>query len=118
MSTGPLVYMLDSNVFSRVLDGVLPLPEKAGRRFLVTGVQADECRATRDPNRRAGLLRAIEEVDPELCAAASFCWDIEGAGWDQASWNDGTGRFEAMLARLKVLDPKPSRKSRTRSETS
>lgn len=103
-------FMLDTNVFSRLCDGVLLLPAKTGRRLLVTGVQADECRATRDPVRRAGLLQAIEEVAPELRAAASFCFGVEGAGFSQASWNDGTGRFEAMLARLKILNPKPPKK--------
>lgn len=102
--------MLDTNVFSRVLDGVLPVTRKAGRRFLVLGVQADECKATRDPARRAGLLRAMEEVAPKLCAAASFCFGIEGAGFGQAHWNDGTSRFDVMLSRLKVLDPKPPKK--------
>ncbi|MCJ2092048.1 hypothetical protein MKK67_05950 [Methylobacterium sp. J-072] len=110
MSADPEAFMLDTNVFSRVCDGVLPVPSKAGRRFLVLGVQTDECRATRDPSRRATLLRAVEEVDPDLVPAASFCFGIEGAGWDQANWNDGTGRFEAMLARLKVVDPKSPKK--------
>lgn len=101
--------MLDTNVFSRVLDGVLSLPARGERRFLVTGVQADECRSTPCPVRRAGLLQTIEEIAPELCLASSFCFGIEGAGWDQAEWNDGTGRFDAMLSRLKVIDKKPRR---------
>ena len=98
--------MLDTNVFSRILDGVLLPPARSGRRFLVTGVQADECRAAPSPDRRAGLLQTIEEVAPELCLASSFCLDVEGAGFEQAEWNDGTGRFDAMLSRLKVLDKK------------
>ncbi|MCJ2102009.1 hypothetical protein [Methylobacterium sp. E-046] len=104
--------MLDTNVFSRVCDGMLPLLNKTGRRFLVTRVQADECRATCDPVRRAGLLQAIEEIAPELCQAASFCLDIEGAGFDQAEVGDDTNQFDAMLTRLKVLDPKPPRKDK------
>jgi hypothetical protein len=112
MSTEPQAFMLDTNVFSRVLDGVLPLPAKTGRRFLVTGVQADECRSTPCPTRRAGLLQAIEEIAPELCLASSFCLGIEGAVFGQAEWNDGTGRFEDMLARLKALD----RKQRTEAQ--
>lgn len=99
-------FMLDSNYFSRVLNGAVRLPEKAGRRFLVVGVQADECQRTPCPTRRAGLLRVIEEIAPDLCPAASFCADIEGAGSDQAEINDGTGQFEAMLARLRTLDRK------------
>ena len=106
MTTKPQAFMLDTNVFSRVLDGVLSLPAKTGRHFLVTGVQADECRSTPCPTRRAGLLKAIEEIAPKLCLASSFCLGIEGAGFGQAEWNDGSGKFEGMLARLKVLDKK------------
>lgn len=109
MSVEPAAFMLDTNVFSRVLDGVLTLPSKDGRRFLVTGVQADECRATPCATRRAGLLQAIEEIAPELCLASTFCFDIEGSGFGQAEWNDGTGRFDAMLGRLKHIDRKPQR---------
>ncbi|KOX41414.1 hypothetical protein ADL19_31580 [Streptomyces purpurogeneiscleroticus] len=106
MTTEPHALMLDTNIFSRVLDGVLSLPARGERRFLVTGVQADECRSTPCPVRRAGLLRTIEVIAPELCLASSFCLGIEGAGFDQAEWNDGSGKFEGMLARLKALDKK------------
>lgn len=106
MTTEPQTFMIDTNVFSRVLDGILPLPAKDGCRFLMTGVQADECRSTPCPTRRAGLLQTIEEIAPELCTASSFCFGVEGAGWNQAEWSDGTGRFKRMLERLKILDKK------------
>ncbi|MDP4026982.1 hypothetical protein Q8W71_30800 [Methylobacterium sp. NEAU 140] len=109
MSEPSPAFMLDTNVFSRVVDGVIPVPAAAGRRLLVTGVQADECRATPCPARRAELLRAIEELAPELCLASTFCLGIEGAGFGQAEWNDGSGRFDAMLTRLKAIDRKPPR---------
>ena len=44
--------------------------------------------------------------------AESFALDIEGAGFDQANWNDGTGKFEKMLNRLQELDGKSKKKSR------
>jgi rRNA-processing protein FCF1 len=36
--------------------------------------------------------------------ASSFAFDIEGAGFDQAYWNDGSGKFQKMRKRLQVLD--------------
>jgi hypothetical protein len=45
-------------------------------------------------------------VSPAWIPASSFAWDIEGAGWDEACWNDGTGQFEEMLTRLRELDLK------------
>ena len=102
-------YMLDTNVFNALLDGEIALDAMAGRRLLVTGIQAGECRLTSDPVRRAALLKMIEVVDPEVCLAASFAFDIDGAGLGQANWNDGTGTFERMHTRLKELDKKPRR---------
>ncbi len=101
-------YMLDTNVFNGVLDGkALPASFANVRRILlVTGIQADELRATGKPERRAALLAVYEEIRPTSLPASSFAFDIEGAGFDQAYWNDGSGNFEKMLARLRQLDPK------------
>ncbi|HEY2915324.1 MAG TPA: hypothetical protein VGK21_18310 [Candidatus Angelobacter sp.] len=97
--------MLDTTFFNHVLDGKI-LPESfVGRRLLVIGVQADELRATRNTIRRADLLAVYEEICPMSVLASSFTFDIEGAGFGQACWNDG-GNFEKMLARLQQLDPK------------
>src|ERR1700730_4859051 len=95
----PLVhldYMLDTNVFNDALAGKISSAVFAGRRLLVTGVQAAELRATKNTTRQADLLVTFEDVKPPVLAASSFALDIEGAGWDQAEWNDGSGNFEKM----------------------
>jgi predicted nucleic acid-binding protein len=100
-------YMLDTNVFNDVLDDKISLASFAGRRLLVIGVQADELRATpEDPTtrRRERLLAVFAEINPEVLPASSFAFDVEGAGLDQAYWNDGSGNFEKMLSRLRELD--------------
>jgi len=99
-------YMLDTNVFNGVLDGKALPASFANERLLVTGIQAAELRATGKPERRAALLAVYEEIRPTSLPASSFAFDIEGAGFDQAYWNDGSGNFEKMLARLRQLDPK------------
>lgn len=100
-------YMLDTNVFNDVLDGEISSALFAGHRLLVIGVQADELRATReDPKRRENLLAVFGKINPEVVLASSFAFDIEGAGFDQAYWNDRSGNFEKTLARLKELDRK------------
>lgn len=106
MTTVRHSYMLDTNVFNAVLDGRVLPASFVGRRLLVTGVQAAELHATEKPERRAALLAAYEEIRPTSLPASSFAFDIEGAGFDQAYWNDGSGKFEKMLARLRQLDPK------------
>lgn len=102
-------FMLDTTVFNDLRDGKIVLSSFAGARLLVTGIQLDELRATKDPSRRECLLAMFEQVDPSVEPASSFAFDIEGAGFDQAYWNDGSGTIERMLQRLQELDP--SRKS-------
>jgi predicted nucleic acid-binding protein len=97
-------YLLDTNVFNDLLDGKMALALVEGRRVIVTGVQKGELMDTRDPGRTAALLTIFEEVEAETVLTASAAWDISGAGWDQACWNDETGRYEKMLARLRALD--------------
>jgi predicted nucleic acid-binding protein len=111
----PLVhlgYMLDTNVFNDALAGKISSAVFAGRRLLVTGVQAAELRATKNTTRQADLLVTFEDVKPTVLAASSFALDIEGAGWDQAEWNDGSGNFEKMRDRLRWLDKESRKKNR------
>lgn len=97
-------YMLDTNVFNDVLDGKIPLTSLRGRWLFVIGVQVHELRATRDDSRRADLLAVFDEIRPGSTLASSFCFGIEGAGFDEANWNDGSGKFDKMLALLQHFD--------------
>jgi len=109
MSSETRPRMLDTNVFNKLLDGELSTAALTGQ-LLITGVQKAELKATSNVERRTALLSIVEEVNPSLQPAASFSWDIEGAGWNEAYWNDGTGKFESMLERLKELDLKSGKK--------
>jgi predicted nucleic acid-binding protein len=104
-------YMLDTNVFNGLLDGKALPASFASQRLLVTGIQAAELRATGKPERRAALLAVYEESRPTSLLASSFAFDIEGAGFGQAYWNDGSGNVEKMLARLQQLDPRKKSRS-------
>ena len=106
-------YMLDTNVFNDALDGKISAAAFAGRRLFVIGVQADELRATKNPPERAtALLSKFEEVKPTVLPASSFAFGIEGAGFGQAEWNDGSGMFENMRNRLGQLDKDRKKKPR------
>jgi len=76
--------MLDTNVFNHVLDGSMAAAEFAGRAMFVTGIQADELKATKDPGRQKALLAVFDQIAPNPLLASSFAFDIEGAGFDQA----------------------------------
>lgn len=97
-------YMLDTNVFNDVLDRKISSGSFTGRRMLVIGVQAAELRATPETLRREKLLAVFEEINPDTVPASSFAFDVEGAGLDQAHWNDRSGNFQKMLDRLQQLD--------------
>jgi predicted nucleic acid-binding protein len=98
--------MLDTTVFNAVLEGRVSVALLAGSRLFVIGVQADELQATRNQKKRAELLAVFEQIHPITVPASSFAFDIEGAGLDQAYWNDGSKNFQRMLANLQQLDGK------------
>jgi len=109
--TAAEAYMLDTNVFDRVLEGRISLSSFGGRRLLVIGIQRDELSKAKDP-RRTELLATFAAINPTVVPAASMHWNIEGAGLDQACWNDGSGTFDKMLDRLRALDAKKKKKPR------
>ena len=98
------IYMLDTTVFNHLVEGKISLTPFDKHLLLTIGVQLDELRATSDCSKRTLLLAKFEEIKPETILASSFAFDIEGAGWDQACWNDGSGKFGNMLKRLQELD--------------
>ena len=103
--------MFETNAFNHVLHGNIPLPALAGKRILSTRVQRDELNKTKEPpGRREELLEIFDKIAPEIMHASSFLLGVEGAGFDQACWNDGSGNFDKMLGRLGELDAKNKRR--------
>jgi len=118
--------MFDTNVFNRILDGQLSI--EASRGPLVayaTHIQRDEILNTKDPNRRAQLLRVFHEKTSESEPTSSFSlgtsrldearlagdrviptssavWDA--SSWDEASWGDADNIFDSMKVELDDLN--------------
>jgi predicted nucleic acid-binding protein len=107
-------YMLDTNVFNDLLDQKISPSLFAGYDVIATGIQLDELKATRRDERRASLIKVFNGVAPVHPPPSSFALDIEGAGLDQAYWNDQTGIFGAMLASLQARDGKDKGKNQVR----
>ena len=96
-------YVLDTNIFNRVLDGRFELSAlPVGSAFVATTVQLEELRKTRDPARRAALIQIFEDVKPEL-VSPSFALDVAGAGLDEGSFrqSDAAARLHADLEAIK-----------------
>jgi len=105
------IYMLDTNVFNDLVDGKLRLPaDLSGIRLVVLGVKLDELKATGLADRRRRLIQQFEQLQPEMQKAQTFCFDISGAGLDEALWGSKPDRFAKMLATLHDRDRK-SRKA-------
>ena len=110
LSNEALTYMLDTNVFNDVLWGKFPLSIFKQRQLIVTGIQRDELNKTENDETRAALLGRFTTVDSVVVPAASLAFGIEGAGWGQAHWDDGSGNIERMRRRLQQLDGRKKRR--------
>jgi predicted nucleic acid-binding protein len=109
MTKGP-PYMLDTNIFNRVLDQKTPTSLFANNRVIATWIQAAELRQTPNEERRTSLLSVFTDIIPQPSPASSFVFDIDGAGLDQANWSKGPKRFQDMLAMLHMLDHKKKKR--------
>jgi hypothetical protein len=56
------VYMLDTNVFNRVLDGTLFIPKHGNFSLQATRIQMSELNATKDAKRRQDLSTVFERI--------------------------------------------------------
>lgn len=105
-------YMLDTVVFNRILDDKISiaLPTGGISRLLVTNMQLAQLCATRDEQRRNNLLSVAKKVNPEKILAEAFCFDVDGAGMDEAKWCENIPEFEEMCTHLITLDKKSKKK--------
>jgi hypothetical protein len=109
-------YMLDTTLFNDVLDGEVSIAPCSKLHLLVTGIQLAQLQATKCSRRRARLLITFEQVNPDSLPASSFAFGIEGAGFDEAYFNDGSGNFEKMLDRLRKLDSCDKKKRKSKDQ--
>jgi hypothetical protein len=66
-------YMFDTNVFNRIVDGVISLPTLTGRVVAyATHIQRDEINNTKNPERRAALAQVFGDVVAGLPPTDSF----------------------------------------------
>jgi predicted nucleic acid-binding protein len=100
-------YMLDTNIFDRVVDGKTPLAAFAERSVFATHVQRDELGAA-CPERARALLEKFEVIDPGKLATVSAAWNV--SKWGEAGWGDDDRLWEQILGRIKELDQKKAKK--------
>ncbi|MCX5723099.1 MAG: hypothetical protein NTX84_00995 [Nitrospirae bacterium] len=103
-------YVLDTNVFNRILDGKLQLSALSNcDQYVVTNVQLRELEATPDALRRELLVQIFHQVTAEHALTESFAWDIPGSGWGESKWNSDDGkRINSLKTSLDFLHEKPN----------
>lgn len=97
-------YMLDTNIFNRVLDGKFALSALPGSSFAATKVQLEELKRTSDQVRRTMLLQKFEEIGPDIIPS-SFSLGIAGAGFNEGTWSNGDDA-QKLHAALEALRSK------------
>ncbi len=124
--SAPLKCMFDTNVFNRILDGVISLQSLTGGVVAhATHVQRDEINNTKDAGRRMALAEVFGEAVAESTPTDSFVlgvsrlgearlggervvpttsavWDV--SRWDQASWGTDDNLYSRLKTELDTLN--------------
>jgi predicted nucleic acid-binding protein len=96
-------YMLDTNIFNRIADGLLSVDVFTTKKLFATHVQFDEVENNKNAERRTQLIKAFAEVAAQKMPTSSAAFDV--SRWDECGWSDGD-LFEKMLVSLKDCDEK------------
>ena len=76
-----VMYMFDTNVFNRILDGVIPIQAMRGHVVAcATHIQRDEIDNTKNSDRRAALARIFRNVVTESLSTASAVVGVSRVG--------------------------------------
>jgi hypothetical protein len=103
-------YVVDTNIINWLVNGKLSLDDLPGDgEYVATHVQVDELKETKDAELREKLLCKFNEIISETILAETFCFNVKGAGLNQAKWSDDGG---ILYKRIKTdLDNKKPRKN-------
>ena len=124
--TAALDCMFDTNVFNRILDGVVPVTSLSGRvRVHATHIQFDEIARTKNDKRRkaleavfgnvtgtgvptASLVLGVSRIGEarlggeHIVSTNSAVWDV--SAWDQAKWSVNENLYTPIKADLDALN--------------
>lgn len=124
--TAPINCMFDTNVFNRILDGVVPIDALSGRvNAHATHIQRDEIARTKNEARRKALETVFGTVTGASVPTASLVvgvsrigearlggerivptnsavWDV--SAWDQAKWSANDNIYTPIKADLDALN--------------
>jgi predicted nucleic acid-binding protein len=104
-------YVVDTNIFNRLADGVDVLGRlPADAQLIATHIQIDEINSTIDKERRARLFLAFAHFRPTLLPTETAVWGV--SRWGEAKWGEGP-YFNAIGV---ALDSRNHSKSNNRED--
>lgn len=96
-------YLLDSNIFGKILSGDISLDELKLVNLFATHIQHDEILQTADEERRNKLRVHFRIVDPKIEPTSSLVWDL--SAFDLAKFSGDEGElYNKLLQRIQRLD--------------
>lgn len=122
----PLKCMFDTNVFNRIVDGIIPIESLIGRVIAYsTHIQRDELNNTKDEERRTALAIVFSDIVSEAASTDSFVigvsrlgearlggdrvvptdsavWDV--SRWDEAKWGAEDDLYSTLKTELDSLN--------------
>ena len=92
-------YILDTNIFNRIVDGELN-GEEIGKRttLCATHVELNELQNARNEERRGHLLNIFEAVDAKLIPTTSAVWGV--SEWGSAEYTSEDSNYPNIVKRL------------------
>jgi hypothetical protein len=101
-------YVVDTNVFNRLVEGRIALSELPHRAELIaTRVQIDEINRTPRAERRAQLLSVFATVAPEIVPTETGFWGGGFKTGGDSKWSTGQ-RWQSILSSLDAKYGKPN----------
>lgn len=99
-------YVLDTNVFNWLVDGLIELSVfPLDAELVATHVQIDELNRTTNTDRRAQLFLMFAKIAPAILPTESGIWGT--SRWGESRWSDGQ-RLNSIIAALNEKRMKPN----------
>lgn len=96
-------YMLDTNIFNRLVDGRLAISDlPSDDEFFATSIQIQELNATSNEGRRAALTGKFSEVSPKIDPINTSLWGY--ASYGESAWGAVGDHFEKIKTELDLLN--------------
>jgi predicted nucleic acid-binding protein len=108
-------YMLDTNVFDRVVKGKLALSDLPAGTWYVTHLQGDELNNTQDDDLRKRLREMLDGMGPETIPTHRNVIGLSKIRFAKIASDSCT--YQRMLERLKKLDRRSKAAKRWNQET-